>query len=41
MNTVRLSTKGQIILPKEIRKKMHLEPGLYFNIKTENKRIKE
>jgi len=39
MNTVRLSTKGQIILPKEIRKKMHLEPGLYFNIKTEKSNI--
>ena len=39
MNTVKLSTKGQIILPKEIRKNMNLEPGTYFNIKTEKSNI--
>ncbi len=39
MNTVKLSTKGQIILPKEIRNNLKLEPGTYFNIKTEKSNI--
>ncbi len=39
MNSIKLSTKGQIILPKEIRKNMNLEPGAYFTIKADKSKI--
>ncbi len=39
MNSIKLSTKGQIVLPKEIRKNMNLQPGAYFTVKTEQSKI--
>lgn len=32
METVKLSTKGQIVIPKEIREAARLEPGMEFAI---------
>lgn len=32
METVKLSTKGQVVIPKEIRDAGHLEPGMEFAI---------
>jgi len=39
MNSIKLSTKGQIILPKEIRKNMNLQPGAYFTVKADESKI--
>jgi AbrB family looped-hinge helix DNA binding protein len=32
METVKLSTKGQVVIPKGIREAGHLEPGMEFAI---------
>lgn len=32
METVKLSTKGQVVIPKEIREAGHMEPGMEFAI---------
>ncbi len=32
MNTVKLSTKGQIVIPKEIRKAVHLVAGMELTV---------
>lgn len=32
METVKLSTKGQIVIPKDIRESHHLSPGTEFSI---------
>jgi AbrB family looped-hinge helix DNA binding protein len=34
METVKLSTKGQIVIPKNIRDDLHLPPGTEFVIST-------
>jgi AbrB family looped-hinge helix DNA binding protein len=36
---VRLSTKGQLIIPGEIRKALGLEAGTYFDVRLENDEI--
>lgn len=33
MDTVRLSQKGQLVLPKSIRTELGLEPGAFIDIK--------
>jgi AbrB family looped-hinge helix DNA binding protein len=33
MNTVRLSQKGQLVLPKSIRTELGLEPGAFIDIR--------
>lgn len=32
METVKLSSKGQVVIPKEIREANHWQPGATFNI---------
>lgn len=34
METVKLSSKGQIVIPKNIRDNLHLQPGTEFVIST-------
>ncbi len=36
---VRLSTKGQLVIPNEIRKALGLESGTYFDVRLENDEI--
>lgn len=36
---VRLSTKGQLVIPNEIRKVLGLETGTYFDVRLENDEI--
>ena len=36
---VRLSTKGQLVIPSEIRKTLGLKPGTYFDVRLENDEI--
>lgn len=36
---VRLSTKGQIVIPKEVRDRLGLEPGAEFTVSLEGDRI--
>lgn len=33
MDTTRLSTKGQVILPKSVRTALNIAPGTRFNVK--------
>lgn len=40
METVKLSTKGQVVIPKEIRDAGHLEPGMEFSIVFEDGQIR-
>ncbi len=40
METVKLSTKGQVVIPKEIREAGHLEPGMEFAIVFVNGQIR-
>jgi AbrB family looped-hinge helix DNA binding protein len=39
MNTVKLSNDYQLVIPKEIRESIGLEPGSTFEILSYNKRI--
>jgi len=32
MHTTRLSSKGQVILPKAVRERLHLTPGTAFSV---------
>jgi AbrB family looped-hinge helix DNA binding protein len=40
METVKLSTKGQVVIPKEIRDAGHLEPGMEFAVVFEDGQIR-
>jgi AbrB family looped-hinge helix DNA binding protein len=35
----RISSKGQVVIPKEIRESLHLKPGEVLNISREGRRI--
>lgn len=35
----KLSTRGQVVIPKDIRDALHLSPGQCFSIRTEGRRI--
>lgn len=37
--TTKMSSKGQIVIPEEMRKKLHLEPGHLFVVLAENDTI--
>lgn len=39
MARVKTSSKGQIVIPKEIRDALGIKPGSILNIRLENKRI--
>lgn len=39
MPTVRLSSKGQLVIPKEFREKLGLSPGDGVNVQLEDKRL--
>jgi AbrB family looped-hinge helix DNA binding protein len=36
---VKTSSKGQIVIPKEIREKLGIKPGTILNIKADDKRV--
>ena len=36
---VRMSTKGQVVIPKEIREKLGIKPGTILNVKAEDRRV--
>jgi len=36
---VRMSSKGQVVIPKEIRNKLRIGPGTLLNIKAEERKI--
>lgn len=35
-NNIKMTSKGQITLPKEIRNSLHLEKGNYFNVQVKD-----
>jgi AbrB family looped-hinge helix DNA binding protein len=39
MNSVTLSTKGQLVLPKPVRDALHLKPGHRLSVMVEGSRI--
>jgi AbrB family looped-hinge helix DNA binding protein len=39
MESVTLSTKGQLVLPKPVRDALHLKPGHRLNVAVEGRRI--
>jgi len=39
MMTAKISTKGQLVIPKEVRKKFDIEPGTFFEIRIEKDNI--
>lgn len=36
---VKTSSKGQVVIPKEIREKLGIKPGTILNIRAEDKRV--
>ena len=39
MMTTKISAKGQLVIPKEVRKKFDIEPGTFFEIRIEKENI--
>ena len=39
MMTAKISAKGQLVIPKEVRKKFDIEPGTFFEIRIEKDNI--
>ena len=39
MMTTKISAKGQLVIPKEVRKKFDIEPGTFFEIRIEKNNI--
>lgn len=39
MMTAKISSKGQLVIPKEVRKKFDIEPGTFFEIRIEKDNI--
>jgi len=39
MMTAKISAKGQLVIPKEVRKKFNIEPGTFFEIRVEKDNI--
>ncbi len=39
MFLTKISSKGQIVIPKAIREKLRIEPGTYFDVRLENEDI--
>lgn len=39
MITAKVSAKGQLVIPKEVRKKFHIEPGTFIEIRIEKNNI--
>jgi AbrB family looped-hinge helix DNA binding protein len=39
MMTTKISAKGQLVIPKEVRKKFDIEPGTFFEIRIEKDNI--
>jgi len=37
--TTKMSSKGQVVIPEEMRKRLHLEPGQQFVVLAENDTI--
>ena len=37
--TTKMSSKGQVVIPEEVRKQLHLEPGHQFVVLAENDTI--
>lgn len=39
MKTVKLSQKGQLVLPKSIRTELDIQPGTFIDIRVENNTV--
>jgi AbrB family looped-hinge helix DNA binding protein len=39
MYTARLTSKGQLVIPKSVRESLHLKPGTDFDVRVEGSRI--
>lgn len=39
MITAKISAKGQLVIPKKVRKKFNVEPGTFFEIRIEKNNI--
>lgn len=39
METAKLTSKGQLVIPKNVREALHLRPGTSFAVTIENERI--
>jgi AbrB family looped-hinge helix DNA binding protein len=39
MMTAKISAKGQLVIPKEVRKKFDIKPGTFFEIRIEKDNI--
>ena len=39
MITTKISSKGQIVIPKEVREKLKIKPGAFFHVRLEKNNI--
>lgn len=39
MLTTKISTKGQVVVPKEVRAKLKIKPGTFFHVQVEKNNI--
>ncbi len=39
MMATKISSKGQLVIPKEVRKKLRIEPGAFFHVRLEKNNI--
>ncbi|HUT72549.1 MAG TPA: AbrB/MazE/SpoVT family DNA-binding domain-containing protein [Desulfatiglandales bacterium] len=39
MLTTKISTKGQVVVPKEVRAKLKIKPGTFFHVQVEKNTI--
>lgn len=39
MLTTKISSKGQVVVPKEVRAKLNIKPGAFFHVQVEKNNI--
>ncbi len=39
MKTTKISSKGQVVIPNELREKLNIKPGAYFHVRIEKGNI--
>jgi len=39
MITTKISSKGQLVIPKEVREKLKIKPGAFFHVRLEKNNI--
>ena len=37
---VKISSKGQVVIPKELREKLDIKPGTILNVKADDKKVR-